>query len=178
MRSDIVWIDNNGKGFEEAIEQTKKIAEFEGVGEMETIRLQVLAEEMLSLARSVTGELQASFWIEMEDMQAVMHMTTRTELNKEERAELIASSTSRKNEAATSFLGKLRDRIEMAIAAEPTHYIPSADLMSDLPFGLYEEQEWDGYERSILRRMADNVSIGIKGDVVDIVVTKRLDVQE
>ena len=178
MRSDVIRIDNRGNGFEKAIEQTKKVAQYVGLSELDTIRLQVLTEEMLSLARSITGEMRASFWIEMENMEATLHMSTRTDLDKAERAELIASSSSRKNTAADSFLGRLRDRIETARASEPTHQEPASEVLSDLPCGIYESQEWDGYGRSILQRMADDVSIGIRRDIVDIAVTKRFDVQE
>jgi len=173
MRSDIITIDNAGNGFQEAVDQTKKVAAYEGISELDSIQLQVLTEEMLSLARSITGEVKASFWIEMENGQADLHMTTKAVLDKEKRAELIASSTSRKNEAAKTFLGMLRDQFEEAMAADPEHYVPSEDILADLPGGVYDEQEWDGYERSILRELADSIKISIVGDTVDITVTKK-----
>jgi len=173
MRSDIITIDKAGNGFQEAVDQTKKVAAYEGISELDSIQLQVLTEEMLSLARSITGEVKASFWIEMENGQADLHMTTKAVLDKEKRAELIASSTSRKNEAAKTFLGMLRDQFEEAMAADPEHYVPSEDILADLPGGVYDEQEWDGYERSILRELADSIKISIVGDTVDITVTKK-----
>ena len=178
MRSDIVNIDNSGRGFEDAVEQTKKVASFNDIGELQTIQLQVLTEEMLSLARSITGEVKASFWIEMQGGQADLHMTTRAVLDKEKRAELINSSTSRKNEAAKTFLGRLRDMVEEAMAADPAHYTPSNDILADLPHGDYDAPEWDGYERSILRTLADDVRIGIQGETVDITVSKRFNTPE
>jgi len=66
MRSDIVSIDNSGKGFQRATDQAKKVATYKGLAELDSIQLQVLTEELLSLARSVTGDLNASFWIEFE----------------------------------------------------------------------------------------------------------------
>lgn len=178
MKSDIIKIDNAGNGFGEALEQTKKVAQYEGISEEDTIKLQVLTEEMLSLARSITGEIEASFWIELENMEATMHMTTHTILDKEKRAELIGSSSSRKNDAVHSFLSWLRDKVEEALAADPEHFNPSADLLNDLPAADSASEDWDGFERSILRRMADNVSVSIRGDVVDIAVSKHLDIQE
>ncbi len=64
MKSDIILIDNQGNGFIDALEETKKVASYTGLEEKKTTRLQLMTEEMLSLARSVTGEMQASFWIE------------------------------------------------------------------------------------------------------------------
>ena len=100
-------------------------------------------------------------------------MTTKAVLDKEQRAELIASSTSRKNEAAKTFLGKLRDMFEEAMASEPSAEQVPEDVMFDLPHGVYAEPEWDGYERSILRKLADEVKIGVRGGKVEITVSKH-----
>ena len=178
MRSDIVSIDNSGKGFQRAADQAKKVAAYKGMAELDGIQLQVLTEELLSLARSLTGDLNASFWIEFEGAQADLHLTTQAVLDKEKRAELIASSTSRKNEASKTFLGSLRDMFEEAMTADAEHYEPSNDILKDIPQGAYAEPEWDGYERSILRNLADEVKIGIQGHTVDITVSKRFNIQD
>ena len=173
MRSDIVRINNAGEGFEKAIVQSKKVAVYEEIEGMDAIQLQVMTEEILSLVLSVTGQMNASFWIEMENGEAVLHLTTNAVLDKEKRAELISTSSSRKNEAANTFLGRLRDRFEEAMASEPDHESAPADLLADLPHGTYEQPEWDEYERSILRSIADEVKIGIQKGIVEITVTKR-----
>ena len=173
MRSDIVTIDNSGKGFARATDQAKKVAVFKGLDGMEAVQLQMLTEEMLSLAHSIAGEVKASFWIEFETAQADLHMTTTAVLDKEKRAELIATSSSRKNEAAKTFLGRIRDKFEEAMASDPEHFEVPDDIMADLPYGIYDDAYWDGYERSILRKLADDIKIGIQRDTVDITVSKR-----
>lgn len=178
MRSDIVSINNSGKGFQRATNQAKKVAVYKGMAELDGIQLQVLTEELLSLACSVTGDLNASFWIEFEGAQADLHLTTQAVLDKEKRAALIASSTSRKNEASNTFLGSLRDKFEEAMTADVDHYEVSNEILKDMPHGVYDEPEWDGYERSILRNLADEVKIGIKGHTVDITVSKRFNIQD
>lgn len=178
MRSDIVSIHNSGKGFERATDQVKKVAVYKELNELDSIQLQVLKEEMLSLVRSVTGELDASFWIEFEGSQADLHLTTQAVLDREKRAELIASSTSRKNEASKTFLSKLRDMFEEAMVADANHYEPEDYILRDMPHGVYDEPEWDGYERSILKNLADEVKIGIQGHTVDITVSKRFNIQD
>ena len=178
MKSDVITIDNQSHGFDEALEQTKKSADFRGISHLQAVQLQLMTEEMLSMARSVTGELNASFWIEFEGAKADLHLTTQAVLDKEKRAALIASSTSRKNETAKTFLGSLRDMFEEAMAADAEHFVPSNDILKDLPQGIYEEPEWDGYERSILRNLADEVKIGIQGHTVDITVSKRFNIQD
>lgn len=173
MRSDIIHIDNSGNGFEDAVNHSKKVASYKELTDQETIQLQMLTEEMLSLALSITGKMDASFWIEMEEGPAELHMTTKAVLDKEKRAELIASATSRQNEVSKTFLGRIRDRFEEAMAADPYHEQLPSDLLADLPGGVGDEADWDGYERSILRKMADEVKIGIQNGTVEITVSKR-----
>lgn len=152
--------------------ETEKAAQYRALGHKETLHLRLCAEEMLSLARSVTGELQAAFWLESEGSSFELHLSTQTVMDREKRNNLIASATSRKNEAARTFLGKLRDAFETAMASDPDTAIPD-DVLDDLANHSIEIPEWDEYEQSILRRVADQVRIGIRGRTVDMTVTKR-----
>ncbi|MBQ6384057.1 MAG: hypothetical protein IJJ42_10795 [Clostridia bacterium] len=176
MKSDVIVIDNQGNGFRDAVEQTKRTAAFRGLNSKDSLHLQLITEEMLSLARSVTGEMKASFWIEGDDNQFDLHLSTETVMDKEKRALLISSATNRKNDAAKGFLGKLRDAFEQAMVADAVH--PSADLppeiLADIPATAFEDADWDGYEKSVLKRLADNVKIGIRGSVVDMTVSKKI----
>lgn len=175
MKSDVIQIDNRGNGFRSAVEQTKKVAEFRGLSHQDSLHLQLFTEEMLSMARSVTGEMKASFWIECEDRQFDLHMTTKTVLDKEKRFLLISSATSRKNEAANSFLGKLRDAFEQAMAsdADREYFDLPSDVQADIVGRYVEDPEWDRYEQSVLRKLADNVKIGIRGGEVHMTVSKK-----
>ena len=177
MKSDVIKIDNGGNGFEKAMAETKKVAVYRELSGKDALHLDLMAEEMLSRVRSVTGEMQASFWIETEGPQFDLHLTTKTVLDKEKRNQLIYSASSRKNEAAKSFLGYLRNAFEEAMAAEIDHSnddLPT-EVLNDLanhPIEI-DDAEWDGYERSVLRKVADNVAISIRGGVVDMTVSKR-----
>ena len=175
MKSDIILIDNQGNGFADALEETKKVASYTGLEPKKTTRLQLMTEEMLSLARSVTGEMQASFWLESEESRFDLHMATKTVMDKEKRYLLLSAASSRKNEAAKGFLGKLRDKLEEAMASEADHSeqeIP-AYIASDVANYAIEDPEWDGYERSVLRRLADTIKIAIRGGQVEIIVSKN-----
>ena len=174
MKSDVIKIDNAGKGFEKALAETKKVAVYRELSGKAVLHLELMTEEMLCLVRSVTGEMQASFWIEAEGAQYDLHVTTKTVMDKEKRNQLISSASSRKNEAAKTFLGYLRNAFEEAMAAEADHpynNIPE-EILDDLANHPIEDPEWDGYERSVLRKVADNVAISIRGGVVDMTVSK------
>ena len=177
MISDIITIDNQGRGFDNALEEAGRVAAYAGLDQKNTTRLNLLTHEMLSLARSITGELQADFWIEKVEEQFNLHMTTEIVMDAEKREMLINATTSRKNEAAKGMLGWLRDKVERMLVAQVDHSEEEVpyDLMSDVANSVFEEPEWDGYERSVLLKLADNVKIGIRGKEVDILVTKRFD---
>lgn len=173
MKSDVIKIDNSGNGFEEAIAQATLSAAFRSLSPKDTPHLRLCAEEMLCLARSVTGEMSASFWVESTGRQFSLHMTTQTVLDREKREQLLSSATSQKNEAAKTFLGKLRNAFEEAMCSEPDYsYIPD-EAMSDLANHTIESTEWDKYEQSVLQKVSDNVKISISGSTVDMAVEKR-----
>ena len=175
MKSDVVIIDNAGNGFGSAIEVTKRLAEFNGLKESDAIHLQLFAEEMLSMARSITGELKASFWIENEGHNYELNMTTDTVMDKEKRDLLISASKNRKNDAAKTFLGMLRDAFEEAMLVEnerENFYSLPDDIASDVEGRFIDNLEWDRYESSILCKLADDVRIGVTGGKVTMRVIK------
>lgn len=176
MESGLVLIDNRGNGFENAIEETRKTAERAGLTRKESIHLQLCTEEMLSLARSITGEMQASFKIENEGKSFDLQMSTTAVLDKEKRYLLISSSTSGENEISRSFLGRLRNAFENALAANVDHRDSiDFDPHFDLPGYPALADEWDGYEKSVLKKVADRIRIWIRGDQVTLVVSKRFE---
>jgi len=176
MKSNIIVIDNQGNGYDKTIEEARKVAVYEELDHKDSLHLQLCTEEMMSLARSVTGEMKASFWISTEGKQFELHMSTQTTMDREKRRTLLAASTSGKNEAAKSFLGYLRDVFEQAMSANAVHgdELPE-EVMDDLANHVIEctDPEWDGYEQSTLRRLADTIKISIRGDEVDMTVIKR-----
>ncbi|MCR5565687.1 MAG: hypothetical protein K6F61_02455 [Clostridiales bacterium] len=100
-------------------------------------------------------------------------MSTQTILDREKRAQLLASTTSGKNEAAKSFLGQLRDMFEQALEAEANHNndLPD-DVLDDLANHTIEctDPEWDEYEQSTLKKLANTIKIGIRGGTVNMTV--------
>lgn len=176
MKSDVIRIDNQGNGFAQAVKETRKAGEYAGWSRLECLRLQLCAEEMLSLARSVTGEMEASFWLEGDQNRFELHMNTHTVMDMDKRAQLISASTARRNEAANTLLGRLRDAFEMAMMADTDRTHATAAVGSETDYVYYypnEEPEWDGYERSVLRRVADDVKISIRGSMVEMTVAKK-----
>ena len=175
MRSNTIRIDNHGNGFKDVIVEATKVSVYVEMDQESFRHMQLLIEEMLSLVKMADGDLEASFWIESEDGSYDLHLNTKTRLNKEQRYQLLSTTTTGKNEAANTFRGKLRDRFEQAMASEVDHDYEELppELLADLPLGPVDDPEWDGYERKILKNVADSVKIGILRGVVDMVVSKK-----
>ena len=110
MKTDIITIDNKGNGMDAAQAQVTMAAQARGLNAKETLQLNILTEELMSLARSVTGELAALFWIESEAKCFSLHLRTKTKMDASKRYLLMYTATSGKNEAAKGFIGFLRDK--------------------------------------------------------------------
>ena len=177
MKSNIIIIDSQSRSFERALEETNKVAAYMGLSVQDAQSQMLMMEEVLSLARSVIGDTQARFWIETEGQRIDLRLATEAVLSKEMRYKLLHSSTSQKNEAAKGIFGKLRDSIEQSLAGSEAAYadeeIPQ-DLRNDVPNYVITDPEWDGLERKLLRNMADDIKIAIRGRQVDITVSKNL----
>ena len=159
MKSDVVVVNSQGDGFTKALEIAKNTAKYEGLSKKSTLHVQLMTEEMLSLASIVTGAESISFWIEKEGDKFAFHFSAKTVMNQEKKAELLSAATSRKNEAAKSFLGKLRDAFENAMLADPDHSedIPE-DIMGDLALCCYPFRE--GFMKDIA-----SISVGATHEV-------------
>ena len=174
MRTDIIQVDNQGNGFAEIMDQATRAAEYCRLERQDTLRLQIMTEELLSLVKSV---------IETDHGKIELHLTTRSKLSREKRDQLIKSASSGKNEAAGTFLGMLRNFLEQATANNApdvsddvlnkllSHQVVPEDAFQN-PEGSVDIPKWDGYEKSILQHVADNVRITVRGELVDIMVAK------
>jgi len=183
MRTDIIQVDNQGNGFDEIMKQAAKTAKYCGLDAKNTVHLQILTEELLSLVKSVTGSMKSGIWIETDEGKAELHLTTRSKLSREKRDQLIKTASSGKNEAAGTFLGMLRNFLEQATAGngpdvsdDVLNKLLSHQVLPEEAFrsqeGAVDVSKWDGYEKSILQHVADDVRITIRGDLLDIVVSK------
>ena len=70
------------------------------------------------------------------------------------------------------FPKEVMDAFEAAMVSEQDNSIPE-DVLDDLANHPIEIPEWDEYEQSILKKVADEIKIGIRGNTVDMTVEKR-----
>lgn len=117
MKSDTIHIDNQGVGFQDALAHTAKAARFRALTDRESLRLRLLAEEMLGMLKEITGQTEAKFWVESEGKRFELHLLAHPTVTGRMREELLSVSSTGKNAAAIGVMGKIRDIFERAFDA-------------------------------------------------------------
>jgi len=201
MRTKEITIHSSGEGMNEALELAESVGAEAALTERQSRQLRLLTEELLGMLRAITGDAVAQFWIEREDRLCRLHLAADPRMDKEMRRQLLSAASSGENAAAKGFMGRLREAIAGVMlperANEPTLFALGAMSMSSpgsyragsvsYEWSLRQYREavggrkdgddeasaaWDELEKSIVANIADEVSVGILGDEVEMIVTK------
>lgn len=194
MKSNICTIKRGGIGLETILAEVEKVADYNGLSKKETLRLCLLAEELTGMLPELVKNFDGFFWLENDGNKYELHTEFSVgNLSKEKKQALIAVSASKKNAAASGFMGKIRDIAENMLlhSDEPSAYYVGymcgydiADVSYSYAWTLenYVEQqkqkndtnseEWDQLEKSIVAKLADDVIVGVKGKNVEIIIKK------
>lgn len=172
------------------MDQAEKVAVYQGLSRKGALNLRLLAEEMMSMMRAITGDVKGQFWIENVKDQFQLHLNVRTQVDFLQREKLLSASSSGKNEAHRGFLGKIQAFFE-PIEGTPV-YFDSAVSTTPHEIGwsmnAYQEQlghmvnekregaaeAWDELEKSVIAHVADEVKISIRGYDVEMTVFKKI----
>ena len=177
MKSDVIVIRNDDEGRERALSETERTAVWCALSPKKTLQARLIAEEMMGMIHSISGEIDALFWIESSGTEMEFVLTTDILMNAAARNELVETSTSRENEAAKTFLGHLRDFFERAMLSGAGSYVFAENVndipLSSMPAPVSFDPELDHYERSILKNVADQIRIFIRGNRVEMHVFKE-----
>ena len=200
MKSDVITVSSKGNQMEAALAQAEKVAAYKGLKGKNALHLRLLTEEMMGMMRSITGETEGKFWIEDEGDEYRLHLLVETSMDSEKRDQLLAASSTGKNESARGLMGRLRDFFERG---EDDDYrsFPSPLLYS----GMYEHsstptldwewsmmryedflssrvknndaaarEAWDELEKSVVAKVADDVKVSIRGRSVEMILVKKM----
>lgn len=193
MKTDVIVVSSRGSGMDAALAQAEETAAGLGLGRRDALYLRLLVEEMMSMIRSIVGQLEGQFWIETSDDAYRLHLRTNTLLDASQRAQLISAATSGKNEAHRGLMGKILAFFEPMPIDETPAYLMDAVVTDgsngEITWSLdaYRErlrsskdaasearQEWDELEKSVVSHIADNIQVSIRGYQVDLTIFKRL----
>ena len=196
MKTERKHVTSGGLGMTDAFAMTETLGRESGLSKKELIQLRLLAEELFGALRSVAGDVEADYWLEIQGKSFEIHMESEVEVDEKVQQQMLSMSSSGENAAAKGFFGRLRVMIAetlltkaakadmkigfqqgIMVMASPTAMNPGAYTWSMSEFkeevAQHKAEEWDGLERSIVANIADDVKVHIVGDNVHIVLYKK-----
>lgn len=201
MKTDVIHVDTGGNGRLKALEQADIVAAYKKLSHKDALHLRLLTEEMMGMLTSITGEIEADFWIDddVEEDNFRLHLATTTDMNLVKRDKLLSVSSSSSNSAAKGVMAKIKDLFVRSFEPfDNTHeeYYASGWMYDDAAlsggvadialqmwsFNKYRQSvdgnvstaEWDELEKSVVANLADEVEIYIKNRQVEMVVYKKV----
>ena len=200
MKTDVIVISSSGKKMKEALEQVDKVAAYKDLSAKDALHLRLLTEETMGMMRAITGEKEGRFWIEEEDGVYQLHLVVDTTLTSTKRSDLLAASTSGKNESARTLMGWIRDVFDRGTDADVAAFtgqmmIPGMMEQTGSPItdwewsmsryqeelassvareGLTAEKPWDQLEKSVVAHVADDVKVSIVGRRTEMIIIKKM----
>lgn len=198
MKTNVIAVQNTGDGIDDALKETERFAEYQHLNHREALRLRLLAEEMMGMVKGIVGEFKAKFWIEGENKNVQLVLEADAFVDLEQRDRLLAVSSSGKNYAHRTFMGKLAGLFEtcmMSYDETGAYAWQNADFGYEMMPGYgYERawslgslrsdigsnsgnaakrEEWDELEKSIVAKLADEVIVGVKSRKVQMIIKKK-----
>ena len=197
ISSEKIKISNNGSGMEEALNITEELARYMGLNQRQKFHARLLAEEMLSMIRAITGTFEAEYWLEAEEKSCKYHLEAKSDLDYGKRQELLSVSTKGENIAQRGMMEKIREIVEAgmyqmqeSLAVQSEYGLPVMNYGSLYMDGLYvwslqkykndvesslseNSEEWDELEKSIIANIADEVQVGVRKDGVELIIQKK-----
>ena len=199
MKTDIITVSANGKRMETALEQVEKVAAYKGLSPKAALHLRLLTEETMSMMRSITGKPEGQFWIEDEDGVYQLHLKVAARLSMDKREQLLSVSATGKNESARGLMGRIREFFDWSCDEDydgsaglymlPDAFEHSSSPMLDWEWSMrrYEtelsnridedagaREAWDELEKSVVKHVADDIRVSIRGGSVEMIILKKL----
>ena len=196
MKSNVCKIEKGTGDLNVILAESEKVAEYIGLDHKQAMKLRLICEEIDGLLPNIIDEFEGDFWIEHEDGICKVNVSIAVpEFNAIKKKELIALANDKKNAAATSIVGKIRNAIENFFLSEgstdaldassitfhaATGYSEGVDYSYLWSLQQYKDtmekdssKTWDELEKSVISSVADDVIVGVRGNRADIVIIKK-----
>ena len=193
MKTDVFELTQDVQELEKMLSETEKAAVYSGLDKKQSIRLRLLAEELIGMLPELLEYIKGQFWIESKGKAFELHISaTLDDMFAADREKLLSISTSGENAAAKGVMGKIRSAFEimlkeyvttppvyynefysMGLVPDPMYYYSIWSLEQYKEAAKANLDAWDELEKSIIANLADDVMVGIKGKQVDIIVKKN-----
>ncbi len=200
MKTDIYRFERAVTELEGINEIADKAAAYSGLDEKQKLKLMLLCEELIEMLPNLLLYGKGEFWIETKDKKFEIHSVVEADdlLSSTDREDILKVSTTGKNAAAVGIMNKIKIAAEIMMSNyahsagtagmtfPDSHYAyynmgmyrdPVADI-DEWSLTAYrdnvkqDDSAWDELERSIIAKIADDVTVRILGGKVEIVIKK------
>ena len=190
MKSNIIAISKDTNNLNKILVEAKKTSAYAELDAKQTLRAQLIAEELVGMLKELSEDFSGEFWIDQQDLSFEFYTDIKINetMDKQTKRKFINVSTDKKNAAAKGIMGKIRDVVENLLYPENAEYsanfvsyqLENAALSGDCwTLSKYrdskkgEAEPWDELEKSIIANLADDVAVSVKGKNVEIVISKK-----
>lgn len=193
MRTDVFHLTGDDAQREVIINAVEEYGQFTGLDEKSVLRLRLLTEELLGIIPELIRYTECDLYAENEGSVYRVHATIRTrDSGFFTREKILSIASSGKNEAEKGFMSKIRSAVEMMLYPSEEE-IASSDFICygcDAGVSYHDNwslqryvasvrsdnredgEAWDELEKSIVARLADNVTVSIRGKQVEVELIK------
>ncbi len=177
VRSEQITIKNPENEMGRAYETVDAFIKDAGITGKTALRIRLLSEEVLRLARSIIGCEEKLFRLEGDNRVVRIYLDAANRIDKDKQKELMSVSKSGENIGGSGgFFGKL---ISLFSSDD---YIESNWSLRDYEDELrrrreedkYSQESWENLERSVVAAIADDIEVGIGRQKIRMIVTKDL----
>ena len=145
-----------------------------GIKGKDALRLKLLSEEVLRLAKSIIGYGIMNFWLEGNSRVTKIYLTADNHMDKSKQEQLISVSSTGENSVEKGFFGKLRSLFTIDAPGNSTWSLKDyeEELRRRKEEDKYSQEAWDDLERSLVANLADDIEVGITRKKITMLVTK------
>lgn len=166
IKTDAVEVSDSSKDIKSVLDKVDKFSAYMGLTPEKANTVRLLAEELISFSREVTGESSGRFWVEGNRSKVNLCLRTKAEMNAAKRQELMTLSSNGANASISGFMDKIREMMIM--------WGEKGDRMK-ISYSKYMEQSSDDeteLQKAILLSLSDDIKVGILGNAIEITVRK------
>ena len=196
MKSDEIIIKGNDVNIQSIIAEVNKVADYYKIDPKKSIRLQLLAEELIGVEKGIMGYPTGVFYVETKNDEIMLCLSIESTVDYLAQEKFLELSKSGKNEATKGIGGKIRYIVNWMFSGCGTEYASTIDYegvysglysghvpgtMYDMGWSLTKYRDnaqddkdaWDELEMSIIGKLADDVLVGASNNKIEIkIITK------
>lgn len=191
-----IRLASDGSDIDCVLDEAVKFAESMDLSDRDALRIRLLAEETMSMLRTLTGEMDLTLSFIGDENECILSLETETRMDALKKDSILSVSSTGKNSAAKGIMGKLRDVFETSFMMPTGASLQSCGtpvillgIPADVPGGYTMDtvywtlsdyrknventqetedgaERWDELEKSIVSNIADDVQVGVRGNHV------------